>query len=217
MGEVRGNMIKHNTNHQPQPVFYIFQWNIESAHRLIVAVPDSEAVFRMTYSVWELVNATGVQVKFLGPCNDTTQERSLIHTLVTMSAVANFVNVSAEPEVVFGRDWADALRSRLQTNDLVVCWNEQRKDLLRKPLSQLLQSNLDAPFYILSGLYPQNHSPSNWRILVTAWIGFIAIILGFFIPQIKSYQFAKEWTLILELLSTAVEFWSIWGWDNMCG
>jgi len=210
-------MIKHNANHQPRPVFYIFQWNIESAHPLIVAVPDSEAVFTMTYSVWELVNATGVQVKFLGLCNDTTQERSLRHTLVTMSAMANFVNVYAEQDVVFGRDWVDALRSRLQTNDLVVCWNEQRKGLLRKPLNQLWQSNLDAPFYILSGLYPQNHSSSNWRILVTAWIGFIAIILGFFILQIKIHQFAKEWTLILELLSTAVEFRLIWGWDNMCG
>jgi hypothetical protein len=86
---------------------------------------------------------------------------------------------------------------------------------MQRPLSQILQSDLDMPLYILSGLYPQNDTRSNWLTQTFAWIGFIAIIAGFFMLQVKIDQLVKDWAIIFQLLTTAVEFWLIWVWNNL--
>jgi formate-dependent nitrite reductase membrane component NrfD len=52
---------------------------------------------------------------------------------------------------------------------------------------------------------------------VIAWIGSLAIIAGFLILQIKLHQPASNWTTIMEMLSTAVEFWLIWVWNGLFG
>ena len=209
-------MNKLTYEHQSLALPIASQSDLEPARRLIVLVPSLEVdLTAVTHRVWELANATGAHIKFLSLCNDTVQEPSLRRRLTTMSESVNDGNVSAEAEVIFGRNWVDAVKSRWQTGDMVVCCAEQRAGLLQKPLSQILQSDLDVPLYILSGLYPKNDSRSNWSIRVFAWIGFIAIILGFFMFQVKIDQFAKSWTTVLQVLTTAVEFWLIWVWNNL--
>jgi hypothetical protein len=100
---------------------------------------------------------------------------------------------------------------------MIVCFAEQRAGLSRRPLSQILQSNLDAPLYVLSGLYPQSDARPGWLTQVAAWIGSIAIILGFFLLQIGMEQHAKDWAIALQLLSIPVEFWLIWVWNGLLG
>jgi uncharacterized membrane protein len=79
-----------------------------------------------------------------------------------------------------------------------------------------LQSDLNVPLYILSGLYPQEDAPSNWVIRAAAWIGFIAIIAGFFVFQARIDLLSKDWTrTVLLLLSVAFEFWAIWLWNRL--
>ena len=188
----------------------------EPARRLIVLVPNPEAdLTAVTQRVWELANATGAHIKFISLCNDATQEPSLRRGLATMSAIVKAGNVSAESEVVAGKNWVEALKVRQQTGDMVVCCAEQRAGLMQRPLSQILQSDLDTPLYILSGLYPQNDSRSNWLTQTFAWIGFIAIIAGFFMLQVKIDQLVKDWAIVFQLLTTAVEFWLIWVWNNL--
>ena len=165
--------------------------------------------------MWELANTTGAHVKLLGLFNDETQEPSLRRRLVTMCAIVNYGSVSAETEVAFGKDWVDAVKSRWQAGDIVVCFAEQRAGLLQRPLSQILQSDLDIPLYILSGLYPQNDSSSSWLARAAAWIGSIAIIAGFFVLQTR-ISLLTDWSqTILMLLSTAVEVWAIWIWNSL--
>jgi hypothetical protein len=189
---------------------------LEPTRRFIVLVPCLESdLTAVTQRVWELANATGAHVKFLGLCNDAAQEPGLRRRLVTMSAIVNYGRVSAESEVEVGSDWVDAVKSRWQAGDTVVCFAEERAGLLRGPLSQVLRSDLDVPLYILSGLYSQNDMRSKWPTQAVAWIGFIAIIFGFFMLQVKISQLEQDWTIVLELLSTAVEFWLIWVWNNL--
>ena len=188
----------------------------EPARRLIVLVPSLEVdPTAVTQRVWELANAAGAHVKFISLCSDALQEPSLRRRLATMSAIVKDGNVYAEAEVVFGRNWVEAVKSRWQTGDMIVCCAEQRTGLLQKPLSQILQSDLDVPLYILSGLYPRNDLRPSWLGQAVAWLGFIAIIIGFFTLQVKIDQFAKDWTIVFQLLTTAVEFCLIWVWDSL--
>ncbi|MEO8356935.1 MAG: hypothetical protein ABI621_13565 [Chloroflexota bacterium] len=210
-------MLKIDTKHQPVAADYMSPLAIKSAHCLLVPIPNAEIdLTGVTRRVWKLANATGAHVKFIALCNDSAQEPGLRRVLVTLSAMVNAGNVSGEAEVVFGKDWVDTLKSRLQTGDMVVCLDEPRRGLLRRPLRQILQSDLDVPLYILSGLDPQHDSRSGW-LTVATWTGFIAIIVGFFLLQVKITDLAADWTLVLELLTTAVEFWLIWFWNNLLG
>jgi hypothetical protein len=183
---------------------------------LIILVPCLDADLTLvTRRVWELADATGAHIKFLGLCNDTVQEPAVRRTLVTMSAMVNYDNVSADAEVIVGRDWLGAVKTRCHPGDMLVCIEEQRTGLLRGPLSRILQSDLDIPVYILSGLYSQDHSRSLRFARAAAWIGSIAILLGFLILQVKIIQLGEDWIVALELISTAVEFWLIWAWNSL--
>ena len=136
---------------------------LEPARRLIVLVPYLEAdLTPAARRIWELANVMGACVQLIGLYTDASQEPSLRRGLVTMSAMVNDGKVSAEAEIIFGKDWVEAVKSRWQPGDLVVCFSEQRVGLLRKPLSQILQTDLDVPLFIFSRLYPQNDSRSNW-------------------------------------------------------
>jgi hypothetical protein len=85
-----------------------------------------------------------------------------------------------------------------------------------QPLSQVLQSYLDAPLYILAGLYSQNDSRLNWPVQIAAWTGSIAIILGFFMLQVRAGHLSNDLARItLQLLSIPIEVWVIWVWNTL--
>jgi len=133
-----------------------------------------------------------------------------------MSAIVNYGNVSAESEVAFGNNWVTAVKSRFQAGDVVVCLAEQRAGLLQRPLSQILQSDLKVPLYVLSGLYPPSDTRSNWPAQAVAWLGSLVIIIGFFVVQARIDLRAQDWTqTILMLLSIAVEVWLVWVWNSL--
>lgn len=98
---------------------------------------------------------------------------------------------------------------------IVVCWDEPNTGLWTKPLSQLLQPNLQVTLYILSGPPQEINSRGTWKKAAAAWVGFIIIIAGFLMLEIKIYQLANQWTITLEIVSTVVEFWVIWIWNSL--
>lgn len=189
---------------------------LETCRRLLVLVPGFDAdLMAVTNPVWKLASVMGAHVTFMGLCNDAIQEPRLRRQLISMSAMMNYGKVSAEIEVVIGKDWVRAVQSRCQEGDMVVCFDGHRTGLLQRPLSQLLRSDLAVPLYILSGLDTKQRTRVGWQKQAVAWLGFVAIILGFFMLQIKIEEFAKNWTVLLELLSVAVELWLVWAWNKL--
>ena len=187
----------------------------EPARRLIVLVPDMESDYIPAIRrIWELANAQHARIQFLGLCKDAAKEPSLHRQLVTMLALMGD-EVSTEAKVEIGMSWVDAVKRNSQTGDMIVCFEEQRAGLLHRPLSQILESNLNFPVYILSGLYPQK-SKSNWLSEVIVWSGFIGIIICFCILQVKIVQLPKDWFQnVLFVLSLIPEFWLILVWNNL--
>ena len=189
----------------------------EPARRLIVLIPDVE--FDSTpviQRIWELANATGARIQFLGLCKDAAQESSLRRRLIAMSALMQDGRISAESKVESGTNWIEAVKRNYQTGDMIVCFTEQHSGLLHRPLNQILSANFDAPIYILSSLYRK--PKTNWLSQITVWSGALGIIIGFGMLQIRIVQLPKDWfQSTLLILSIIPEFWLIWVWNNLFG
>jgi hypothetical protein len=188
----------------------------EPTHRLIVLVPDADLNYAAaTRRVWQLANDLSADIQFIGLYKDVLRESSLRRQLVTMTAMIQDGKIAAEAKVELGNNWVDVVKTNWQAGDVIVCFAEQHVELLHRPLSQILQSNLHAPIYILSDLYPQHRSQSNWRSEVAAWTGSIGIVISFGIMQAQVVQLPEGWFQnVLLLLSMIPEFWLIWVWNN---
>lgn len=187
-----------------------------SAGRLIVLVPADANYSALTRRIWQLAIATGKHILFLSLCQDAAEEPSLRRQLVTVSALVGDGKVSTEAKVEIGTNWVDLVKAHYQAGDVIVCFAEQRAGLFHRPLSQILESNLHASVYILSGLYPQSTSRSNWLSQIIVWMGSFGILAGFFWLQVRISQLPKDpaQTALL-ILSAAVEIWLIWVWNSL--
>jgi hypothetical protein len=211
-------MIKLNRKQQPFNLSYPPLSETRSAHRLIVPIssPDVDITI-IARRILDLAGALQADVKFVGLYTDPSQEPGLRRAIVTMAAMVKSAKVSADMEFILGKDWGKAVKSSCQPDDMVVCWDGQQTEVLRKPMSQLLQAELNIPLLILSSGKRQTNSRANKTHQVIAWIGFIAIILGFLLLQIKIIQLSDDSTIMLEIVSTAIEFWLILGWNSLFG
>lgn len=186
------------------------QSDLEAGRRFIVPIlspeDDLTAIVRR---VWELANAAGASIQFLGLCKDALYESSLRRSLATISAMANTGNVSADFEILFGNDWAQAVNSCARSGDTVVYWQGQQ--------TGLLQAELNIPIQIITGIHSENKPRSNWFSQVAAWTGSVAIVVGFFFLQVKVDAAAKEWVTVLQLISLVGTVGLIWLWNSLFG
>ena len=205
---------------QPLVAFYPASFaDLEAGRRLIVLVPDAEADYTPAIRrIWELANALGSRVQFLGLYRDAAEEPRLRRQLVTLSALLEDGTASAEVRVEFGTDWLRAIQSDLRAGDQIACFAGQRAGLSRRPLSQILESNLDVPVTILANLYRMEHSGSSWIRQTIAWTGSIGIIVGFFWLQVRMDQLTRDWAYTtLLIMSILVEVWLVWVWNSIFG
>src|SRR5688572_2242300 len=166
----------------------------ESTHRLIVLIPDADLDHTAaTRRVWQLANDLGADIQFIGLYKDVLRESSLRRQLVTMTALIQDGKVAADAKVELGNNWVNVVKANWQAGDMIVCFAEQHAGLLHRPLSQILRSNLHAPIYILSDLYSQRQSQSNWLSEVPAWTGSVGIIISFGILQAQVVQLPEGW------------------------
>lgn len=189
---------------------------LEAARRLIVLVPADVNSTALTHRVWKLAQATGCQILFLSLCTDEAEESSLRRQLITMSAMIQDGKVCVEARVEIGSNWVQSVRSKVQEGDMIVCFAEQRAGLLHRPLSQILQSNIKAPVYILSGLAPQDLPRSNWLSQIFAWVGSIGIIIGACLLQVRITSLPQDWAQTTLLIFSVIgEIWLVWGWNSL--
>lgn len=189
------------------------------AHRLIVLIPDVETDYTSAvHRVWELADALGSRVLFLGLCKDAADEPRFRRQLITMSAMLEDGKLYAEARVEIGSNWVNAVKSDLQDGDLIVCPAEQREGVFQRPLSQILESNLGAPVYILSGLSTRQRPRADWLSQAAAWAGSASIIAGAAMLQIRIVSLPKDWAqTALLILSVIAEAWLIWVWNDLFG
>jgi hypothetical protein len=191
--------------------------DIEPTHRLIVLVPDADIDYvAATRRVWQLASDAGADIRFIGLCKNVLQESSIRRQLILMTAMVQESNVSAEAKVEFGNSWVNIVKSNWQAGDVVVCFAEQQTGLFYSPLSQILQSDLDIPLSILSDQHYKNPSIINGLSRIALWVGFIAIVVGSVLLQIRITALVEDWAqTVLLILSVLTEFWLILAWNNL--
>jgi hypothetical protein len=187
------------------------------ARRLIVLVPESEAdAVVAARKIRELAHALGGRVQCIGLCKDAIHEPSLRRQMVALSAMVRAENIPVESKIEFGRDWLEVVKSNWRQGDVIACFAGQRAGVSHKPLSQLLESNLKATVYVLSGLYQVERSRPGWIASAPGWIGSIGIIAGFFWAQVELTQLSQDWAhTALLYLSLFVEVGLIWAWNSL--
>jgi len=189
--------------------------NLERPRRLIVLIPADSDCTAVTRRIWKLAHETVSDVQLLGLGKDASQELALRRDLATMSALIQDAQVSVKTKVKIGNNWLDALKHNYQEGDMIVCLAEQTIGIQRKPLSQILESNFKTPVYILSDLRsPQLQS--NVLSQVIAWSGFIGIIAGFFLLQVKILQLPEDgFQTLLLIILLVPEVWLIQLWNSL--
>jgi hypothetical protein len=188
--------------------------DLESTYRLIALVPANIDFSAATQRIWGLAHTTGMQIQLLGLPNDTTEESRLRRELVTMASLLQDGKRCAGAKIETGTNWVEALKSNCQAGDMIVCFAEHETGILRKPLSQILESNLKATVYVLSDLTPQKSSVNKFSRIST-WLGVIGIVVGFGLLQTRIVQLPSGWLQnTLLILSLIPEFWLIWIWDS---
>jgi hypothetical protein len=201
----------------PTPLTFPADVKIDVAcnRRLLVLIPPGTDYSMTMRRIWELAHATGMNVQLLGLCKDATEESGLRRGLTAMASLLQDGQIAANAKVDIGTNWLHIVRTNYQEGDVIVCFAEQRTGLWRRPLSQILESNLKATVYILSGLTPQKSNSSNF-LQISAWLGSIAIVISFGILQARVVQLPEGWLQsILFLLLIVPEFWLIWSWNSL--
>jgi hypothetical protein len=184
--------------------------------RLIVLVPPASDYGITTQRIWELAIATGGRIQLLSLCKDIANKPSLHRQLVLMSALMGHSRISTEAKVEMGTNWVDAVKRNYQTGDIIVCFAEQCDGFLRKPLSQILEENLDTPILILGGHYHEQPSRLNPLSRTAFWIGVISIITAAFFLQIWIMSLPRDWSqTTLLILAVITELWLIWVWNQL--
>ena len=187
-----------------------------SASRLIVLVSTDLNYTAVTRQISDLATTCGAQVLFLGICNEAAQKLRLRRELATLSALLADTNVSVEAKMESGTNCVDVVKCNYRVGDMIVCLAEQRTGLLHKPLSQILESTLGAPVYILSGPAPERRSHPNWLSGVIVWGVSIGILVATFLLQIQITSMPESWAqTTLLILSVIAEFWLLWLWNRL--
>jgi hypothetical protein len=116
-----------------------------------------------------------------------------------------------------GTNWLNAVKSEWRDGDVIVCFAEQRAGFTRRPLSQILESNLNATIYLLNGFFqPEDRLRPNWMFNGMAWAGSLLIIFGFTWLQIQLTQSPQDLAYrALLYISLMIESGSIWMWNNL--
>lgn len=185
------------------------------ARRLIVLIPADVDCSAINHQIWKLARESNSVVQLLALYKDPEQELTLRRELATMSALIQDATVPVEISIERGTNWVAAVKHHYQHGDMVVSVAEQHIGLQRKPLTQILESDLKIPLYILSGL-PLEKPQGNGLKQITAWLGFMGIIAGFFALQWKVTQLQNDSLQTILLIALLIsEFWLIGVWNSL--
>jgi hypothetical protein len=203
------------------PIFTLSPLSYAEVHTgqrsLIVLVPEAETdIAGMARKVWELANALGSRVEFLGLCKDETHEPALRRQMIALSTMVEDGRLSVEWKIGYGSNWLDLVKANWQTGDVIACFAEQHVGFSKRPLGQILESKLGAVVYVLSGFYRTDDQHLAWLSNAIMWAGSLGIIGGFLWMQSWLVQLPHDWAhTSLLYVSVFIEIGIIVFWNSL--
>ncbi len=183
--------------------------------KLIVLIPPGLDTSRMPHRIWKLADATNMSVLLLGLGGNDANEHSLRRGMVTLAAMLRSEKVATDIKFENITNWVKAVGLHYRSGDMIVCPADNRIGIFRRSLGEILKAKLNAPIYILSNQEPQDFAPT-WKLKIMAWSGFIGLLIGFGVLQIRIVHLTGGgFQTILLLLSTILEYWLFGVWSNL--
>jgi hypothetical protein len=185
--------------------------------RLIVLFPASETDSpSLSQRIWEIARSLHLNVLLLSLSEDFDAEPQLRRKLITMASIIKDPNVSADIMIEHGNDWVGQVSKVWQEGDILACYADQKVGLMRKPLDQVLRSNLNAPIYFLSDDQSVQNPASTFISRVMPWAGSLSILGGFLLAEVKIAQLPQDWThTVLIYACIFVETILIFLWNSL--
>lgn len=185
--------------------------------RLIVLFPASETDFQdLSIRIWEIAQSLNLNVLILSLSNDFEEESRLRRKLISMAAIIKDPNISTEIMIEYGNDWVKPVTKIWQAGDILACYSGHKVGLMRRPLDQVLSSNLKASIYILSDYRPASNPRSTFISRAIPWLGSLAILVGFLWAEVKVVQLPQDWAhTALIYVCIFVEAALIYVWNSL--
>jgi hypothetical protein len=188
--------------------------------RLVVLVPDRDADETFfARKIWSLLPRRRVEVLFVTLVTDSNYGPTAQRRLVTLAAITQDIFYRISTRVIFGRSWVQGLAELSRPGDLVVCHSCQHaRAMFREDadLADLVVSQINAPVYVLNGVFEDVVAPrpSRWMRQIVLWGILVGILAGFFVFEVDIDRLATGWmSSVLFILVFVVEVLLIWMWN----
>lgn len=194
------------------------QHAVEQAPRLVVVMLDTEEEALLAGRILALAQPRSLPVLLVGVALDTAGAATLRRNLATLGA---FIKRGARPQpgmqveirIEQGFEWIRGVKSLLQPNDLLACYNNETVGLRQRPLADILSTNFNVPVYTFSGLHSAQPRRGQRLSQVFGWAGSLATIVGFLAVQARIAMSAQGWVqttlLLVTLLAEAGLIWLV--------
>lgn len=192
---------------------------LPAAERLLVLVPfplgDEPG---LAQRIWGLASPRRLKVLYLGLCANPETEPRARRQLASLAAMTRDDWSRVDTRLEVGSDWIKTTRAVFQTGDLIVCHAEQQlaSRARRQSLGNALAAALEAPVCLLSGFcseLPEKEPGGAGRVF--SWAIPIAIILAFFVLQMRIEMLTKDWAhAVLLVISVAAEYALVALWSH---
>jgi hypothetical protein len=184
------------------------------SRRLVVILPDADLdVFALSKRLWNLAAPERHQVLLLTRPGEAENEYHSRVSLTTLASLIRDARVEVQTQVIAGLSLEKAARQYSRSDDVLVCFEEQRIPgfLKQDRLADVLAQKTHLPVYTLKGSVSETTRSLSARLFDFAWLAIcLAVLLGFFALELWiDRNTAGAFHTVLELLSVFAEVWII--------
>lgn len=182
--------------------------------RLIVLVASTDADAAVAgSSILQLADRADIDL--IGVYRHRSDEPALRRLLVTISAMISEPAASVLIRTVHLGECSRLVRANWQPQDTLLCIAEQPAPRFGKAWQRLLGNDMPGPLLFVRTPEPHRVRNTGWIEQAALWLGAFAIILGFFLVQVRIAQiFFGPGATASWILSVLAEGWLLLRWNS---
>lgn len=186
---------------------------------LIVLIPPVEFDPSLAAAkIWETAHANTINnVLLVGLCDQTEHEPAVRRNLVTLAALVGINTISIDTKIGYANNWLSIVRNEWREGDLITYFSDTNPMFSTVPLGELIEKHFTGVICRFSALRPiETYTRPEWLTGIELWLGFLAIVLGFFWVQARLSLLPHTWFYeFLLSISIVAEFFTLSVWNTL--
>ena len=208
-----------NTKQRPGRVFYDDQ-PIPAFRRLVILIPNADLdEIQLARRIRTMMSPNKAGILLLSLVRRDVEDSQERRRLINLAVILGDPLYTVTSKIISGKHWIEEIKENLMPGDLMVCLRGQyapSRGYKSQPIDQALSDKLACPVYVLNNIAIKEIHRHAFNHEVLGWLVPIAMIVLFFVFDVRITQDARGWVSTL-LLWTAVivEAALIWSWINL--